>query len=336
MSLLSVGVIGYGVVGKRRIQYILNNKKLKLKYVSDVKFRKNYAKKKILFFKNYIDLIKKKPNLVFVTLPNYLAPQVTKLCLKNKIHVFCEKPPGRNVADIKSVINQEKLNKRVKLMYGFNHRYHGSIKKAKKIIEGKTLGKILNVRGVYGKSKIVTFEKNEWRSSRSKAGGGILLDQGIHMLDLIFFFAGKFNKFKSFISNKYWKYDVEDSAFALMRNKSGIIASIHSTATQWKHKFNIEITFEKATLILSGILSGSKSYGQEKLIILNKKNEKFFKKTFRYYKDNSWKEEIAEFTNIILNNKKVINGSSFQALEVMKMVQNIYKNDKEWIKNIND
>ena len=301
MSLLSVGVIGYGVVGKRRIQYILNNKKLKLKYVSDVKFRKNYAKKKILFFKNYIDLIKKKPNLVFVTLPNYLAPQVTKLCLKNKIHVFCEKPPGRNVADIKSVINQEKLNKRVKLMYGFNHRYHGSIKKAKKIIEGKTLGKILNVRGVYGKSKIVTFEKNEWRSSRSKAGGGILLDQGIHMLDLIFFFAGKFNKFKSFISNKYWKYDVEDSAFALMRNKSGIIASIHSTATQWKHKFNIEITFEKATLILSGILSGSKSYGQEKLIILNKKNEKFFKKTFRYYKDNSWKEEIAEFTNIILN-----------------------------------
>ncbi len=336
MNLLSVGVIGYGVVGKRRIQYILQNKKLKLRYVSDVKFKKNFSKNKIDYFKNFADLIKKKPNLVFVTLPNYLASEVTRLCLKNKIHVFCEKPPGRNVIDIKSVIKQENLNKRIKLKYGFNHRYHGSIKKAKKIIDEKILGKILNIRGVYGKSKIVTFGKNEWRSSREKAGGGILLDQGIHMLDLICFFAGEFNKFKSFVSNKFWKYNVEDSAFALMKNKSGIVASIHSTATQWKHKFNIEITLEKATLILSGILSGSKSYGQEKLIILTKKHEKFKKKTFRYYKDNSWKDEIAEFTDIILNNKKVLSGNSLQALEVMKMVQNIYNNDKEWKKKINE
>ena len=335
MNLLSVGVIGHGIVGKRRIQFILKNKNLELKFVSDIKFKKNFQKKKIIYFKRYEDLIKKKPDIVFVTLPNYLASHVTKSCLKNKIHVFCEKPPGRNIEDIKSVIKQEKLNKRVKLKYGFNHRYHGSIKKAKKIIDGKTLGKILNIRGVYGKSKIVTFGKNEWRSSRKKAGGGILLDQCIHLLDLIYFFVGKFNNFKSFVSNKFWKYDVEDSAFALMRNNSGVIASIHSTATQWKHKFNIEITCEKATLILSGILSGSKSYGKEKLIILNKKNDKFIKKTFRYHQDNSWKEEIAEFTDIILNNKKVINGNSHQALEVMMMVQNIYNNDKEWKKKIN-
>ena len=336
MSVLSVGVIGYGVVGKKRIHYILQNKRLKLKYVSDIKFKKNFTNKNINYFKNYLDLIKKKPNLVFVTLPNYLVSKVTRLCLKNKIHVFCEKPPGKNVSDIQSVINQENLSKKIKLKYVFNHRYHGSIKKAKKIIDSKNLGKILNIRGVYGKSKIVTFGKNEWRSSRKKAGGGILLDQGIHMLDLIYFFAGKFNEFKSFVSNKFWKYNVEDSAFALMKNDLGIIASIHSTATQWKHKFNIEITLEKATLILSGILSGSKSYGQEKLIILNKKNEKFQKKIFRYYKDNSWKEEIAEFTDIILNNKKVVNGNSYQALEVMKMVQKIYNNDKEWKKKINE
>jgi predicted dehydrogenase len=336
MRVLSVGVIGYGVVGKRRIQHILDNKNLKLKYVSDIEFKKNFTKKKVNYFINYLDLIKKKPNIVFVTLPNYLAPKVTKLCLKNKIHVFCEKPPGRSVSDIKSVINQEKLNKKIKLKYGFNHRYHGSVQKAKNIIDNKTLGNILNIRGVYGKSKIVTFGKNEWRSSRKEAGGGILLDQGIHMLDLICFFAGKFNKFKSFVSNKFWKYNVEDSAFALMKNDTGIIASIHSTATQWKHKFNIEITLEKATLILSGILSGSKSYGQEKLIILHKKNGKFYKKTFTFYKDNSWKQEIKEFTDIILKNKKVLNGNSLQALEVMIMIHSIYNNDIEWKKKIND
>jgi len=336
MTVLSVGVIGNGVVGKRRIQHILENKNLKLKYVSDIKFKKYFIKKKVNYFVNYLDVIKKKPNIVFVTLPNYLAPKVTKLCLKNKIHVFCEKPPGRNVSDIKSVINQENLDKKVKLKYGFNHRYHGSVQKAKDIIDNKTLGNILNIRGVYGKSKIVTFGKKEWRSSRKKAGGGILLDQGIHMLDLIYFFAGKFNKFKSFISNRFWKYDVEDSAFALMKNNAGVVASIHSTATQWKHKFNIEITLEKASLILSGILSGSKSYGREKLILLNKKNEKYFKKTFRFYKDDSWKQEIAEFTDIIINNKKVLNGNSLQALEVMKMIHYIYNNDKEWKKKIND
>ena len=137
-----------------------------------------------------------------------------------KIHVFCEKPPGRNVEDIQSVIKEEKKDNKIKLKYGFNHRYHGSVRKAKKYIEEKKFGKILNIRAVYGKSKIVTFGKNEWRSSRKKAGGGILLDQGIHMLDLIYFFAGKFNNFKSFISNKFWKYNVEDSAFALMKNNS--------------------------------------------------------------------------------------------------------------------
>ena len=139
MRLLSVGVIGYGVVGKRRIQYILQNKRLKLRYVSDVKFKKSFSNKKIVYFKNYLDLIKNKPDIIFVTLPNYLASKVTKLCLKNKIHVFCEKPPGRSVSDIKSVIKQENFDKKIKLKYGFNHRYHGSIRKAKKIIDANGL-----------------------------------------------------------------------------------------------------------------------------------------------------------------------------------------------------
>ena len=96
-----------------------------------------------------------------------------------------------------------------------------------------------------------------------------MLDQGIHLLDLIRKFGGNFNEFRSFISNSYWKYDIEDNAFAIMRQK--VIASIHSTATQWERKFSLEITLEKCILILNGILSGTKSYGEEKLNI-NKKN----------------------------------------------------------------
>ncbi|MDC1178488.1 Gfo/Idh/MocA family oxidoreductase, partial [Candidatus Pelagibacter sp.] len=240
----------------------------------------------------------------------------------------CEKPPGRNPDDIKKVISVEKRNKNIKLKYGFNHRYHESIKLAKKIISQKMYGDVVNIRAIYGKSKIITFKKCDWRAKRKFAGGGILLDQGIHLLDLLYYFVGKFEKYKSFISNRYWKYDVEDNAFGLMKNGKGVIASIHSTATQWQHKFSMEISLNHATLLLNGILSGSKSYGKETITIISKKNK--IKKKIFYSKDNSWKQEIDEFAEIILKNLKVKTGNSEQALDVMNMVYKIYKDDKSW------
>jgi predicted dehydrogenase len=322
------GIIGYGVVGQLRHSFLEKNKKYSVKYISDLLFKKNHEKKSIYYFKKYIDLLNKKDlNAVFITLPNYLAPIVTKQALKKNLHVFCEKPPAKNVKDLKSVINIEKKFKSLKLKYGFNHRYHGSVMKAKEILNNKQLGKIVNIRAVYGKSKIVTFNKNEWRAQKRFSGGGILLDQGIHLIDLILFFHGNFIKFKSFISNKFWKYDVEDNAFSIMRDKKGVIASIHSTATQWEHKFSIEITCQKGMLILSGILSSTKSYGKEQLIVLNKIKNGIKKKYFTFKNDHSWKNEIEDFAKLINNNDKVRIGSSFQALSAMEVIEKIYKSD---------
>jgi len=258
-----------------------------------------------------------------------LAPIITKIFLKKGVHVFCEKPPGRNINDISSVIKIEKKND-VKLKYGFNHRYHKSVKYAKSIINKKILGQILNIRGLYGKSKIVTYDKGEWRSIKKFAGGGILLDQGIHLLDLINYFCGPFSKFKSFITNKYWNYDIEDDAFAIFKNKNDVIASIHSTAVEWQHKFRMEISMQKGSIELNGILSGSKSYGRESIIISNvvktKYKTKIKKKIIYFRNDSSWKEEVDEFAYIILKNLKVKNGTSSEALEVMNMIDKIYKN----------
>ena len=120
-------------------------------------------------------------------MPNYLSSKITIYALKNNTNVFCEKPPAKNYDELLKV--KKYLKKGLKLKYGFNHRYHGSIKMAKKIIESKKLGNILNVRGLYGKSKILTYNKSDWRSKRKFAGGGILTDQGIHMLDLLNFFV---------------------------------------------------------------------------------------------------------------------------------------------------
>ena len=328
MRKIITGIIGYGIVGKRRHFFLEKNKKYSVKYISDVLFEKNYRKNDVHYFKKYLDLLNQQDlDVVFITLPNYLAPIVTKQALKKKLHVFCEKPPAKNVRDLKSVINVEKKNKNLKLKYGFNHRYHGSVMKAKEVLNSKQLGKVINIRAIYGKSKIVTFNKNEWRAKKRYAGGGILLDQGIHLIDLILFFHGNFTKFKSFISNKFWKYDVEDNAFSIMRDKKGVIASIHSTATQWEHKFSIEITCQYGMLILSGILSSTKSYGKEQLIILKKLKNSVKKKYFTFKNDNSWRNEIKDFAKLIKNNNKVKIGSSLQALNAMEVIEKIYKSD---------
>ena len=359
MKVLEVAIIGYGIVGQRRKNFIDKHPNLKTVAVCDVRFleksflsvnqnmHNNYDEleklsklsnvsgalsNEIRFYSDYKILFnEKKVDVVFVCLPNYLSPEVTIKALESGCHVFCEKPPGRTVEDIKAVRNIEFKNKNLKLKYGFNHRYHGSVKKAKKIIDDKLFGEIINFRGVYGKSSVVPV-KSEWRCQKKFSGGGILLDQGIHMLDLFRFFCGDFNEIKSFISNSYWNYDVEDNAYAIMRDKKGRIAMIHSSATQWQHRFKLEITFEKGYIELSGILSGSKSYGQEKLKIISKKDNSLVGsheiKEINYLNDNSWNDEIIDFTNNILKDENVNIGSSFDALKVMELVYNIYNEDK--------
>ena len=135
---IKVAIIGYGVVGLRRKTYIEKNKSYSLVAVSDIKFKNNFISKKgISYFKYYNDLIKNiKLDAVFVTLPNYLASKVTIKCIKKDLHVFCEKPPARNVKEVKEVIKILKRHPKLKVKYGFNHRYHSSVKLAKKIILG--------------------------------------------------------------------------------------------------------------------------------------------------------------------------------------------------------
>ena len=117
-----------------------------------------------------------------------------------------------------------------------------------------------------------------------------------------------------------------------MRDKKGVIASIHSTATQWEHKFRIEIATKYALIELMGILSGSKSYGKESLRIIKRSPNSLKGSTTKivyfFKKDNSWKEEIDEFANIILKNLPVKTGNIYDAYMVMKMVDSIYRADK--------
>ena len=334
-NFLRIGIAGYGVVGKRRRDFIQLREDTKVVAVCDRTFEnEGVFADGTKFFPRYEQLLNEELDALFVCISNDMAAEVTIAGLKKGLHVFCEKPPGRDLDDIARVIECEKQNPDLKLKYGFNHRYHESIKDALHMVETGEMGKVLNLRGVYGKCQIVTFGKDhDWRTSRELAGGGILLDQGIHMVDLIRLFSGDFEEIHSFISNEFWNHNVEDNAYALMRTADGVVAMLHSSATQWRHRFNLEITLEKGMLILSGILSGSKSYGKETLTIVRRTGDDRGDpdETLKSYDhDSSWEDEIDDFATTILENKKIVAGTSIEAFKTMQLVYAIYCADQAW------
>ena len=266
MTELKVGIAGFGVVGKRRKECADRHPNLRVVAVCDQTFDGDgQLDEGINYYQDYRHLLKEELDILIVCLTNEIAAEVTIAGLESGLHVFCEKPPGRSVEDIVRVIEHEEKHPNLKLMYGFNHRYHESIQDALKILHTGELGRVINIRGMYGKAKLITFNQPDWRTKREIAGGGVLLDQGIHMVDLMRLFGGDFNEVHSFISNSHWGYDVEDNAYALMRTIDGVVGMLNSSATQWRHRFHLDINLERGSLILGGILSGTKSYGAETL-----------------------------------------------------------------------
>jgi len=332
MTKLRVGIAGYGVVGKRRRQFIDEHPALECVAVCDRKLNGARMTDGVRAHADYRGLLAEKLDVLFVSLPNDLAPDVTVAGLEKGLHVFCEKPPGRTIADIERVIAVERTRPGQKLKYGFNHRYHDAVRDALKLARSGELGALINLRGVYGKSAIISFE-SDWRTQRKEAGGGILLDQGIHMVDLMRLFAGDFVEVKSFVSNAFWNHDVEDNAYALLRSGSGAIAMLHSTATQWRHRFQLEMSFAKGALMLSGILSGSKSYGEERLTVVRRGADDRGvppEQSMSYIEDNSWRDEVAEFAEAIRTDAPIESGSSADALKTMALVYRIYCADPAW------
>jgi predicted dehydrogenase len=331
-----VGIAGYGVVGKKRRVCIDSNSNLKVVAVCDQTFSSSgIMDDGVKYYSEYKQLIKNENlDILFVCMTNDILPEATIFALENNLHVFCEKPPGRTVDDIVNVRKIEAKYPDLKLMYGFNHRYHDSIIDAMHILNSGNLGSVINLRAVYGKAKLITFNQDDWRTKRVRSGGGVLLDQGIHMVDLLRLFGGDYRTVYSIVSNDFWNFDVEDNAYALMKTDSGVVAMLHSSATSWKHTFRLEITTEKGGISLNGILSGSKSYGSETMTVTyanpDDDNGDPRDQTTSYKIDPSWDNEVTAFVKYIKEDKVVSSGSSLDALKTMELVFKIYASDTDW------
>lgn len=324
---LRFGIIGYGKMGRIRHIAIKEVGKGKLIAVSEPGLN---------------DLIDDVPNLshkeiiahpdidaMIICTPNYLNKDLTIRSLQAGKHVFCEKPPAFTEEEVIEIKKAEEASGK-KLMYGFNHRHHDSVIRMKQIVDSNEFGKIVWMRGRYGKSVTEDYYDN-WRAKKELAGGGILIDQGIHMLDLFLHLAGDFDRVKAEVSNLYWNLEVEDNAFVILRNTvTGIDASLHSTMSQWRHLFSLEVFMEKGYMVLNGLITSSMSYGEEILSIAKNRSTapaatwKDEVKT-QYIDDHSWRYEMEHFLEAIENDTDIQIGNSSDAQKLMRIIDKIYE-----------
>jgi predicted dehydrogenase len=331
MNKVKFGIAGYGKMGKIREESILNSSDAKLISIYEIS-EYSHNDKGIVQCNSFDELLTTDIDAVIVSAYVSVAADYVIRALSRGKHVFCEKPPSMTAKEMKKVIEIEKKMGKV-LKYGFNHRFHYSVMEAKKVINDGGMGKILWMRGVYGKAGSIDFHDN-WRNYKNYSGGGILLDQGIHMIDLFRYFSNdEFECLSSHLTSSFWNVECEDNAFLTLKSKNDIVATLHSSATQWKHKFLLEIAFENGFINLDGILSSTRSYAPETMIIGKREFEDITfamgkpKESITYYEyDNSWELELNEFINAIYGKNVVNNGTSSDALEIMKLTDFIYSN----------
>lgn len=325
-------IIGMGRMGKTRYDAMRNHGGFIITGVCDPDQEQltEYEANRYENWKRCID--QEQPEVVVVCTVNAVIPRIVCYALQRGCHVFAEKPPGRTLEDAMEM-KRSFLNCRNQVLkFGFNHRYHYSVLEAKSLIESGFLGEVVAVRGVYGKAG--NLQKREWRNDPSLAGGGILLDQGIHMLDLIRYFIGDFVSVEGFTDNLVWKGAAgEDTAFVTLKTNSGKVATLHSSAIQWKHKFDMDIICTDGYIALNGLITSTKSYGEERITYYKKDLEQKSGKlgnpteyTMCFDTDDSWNFEIREFYDGITRGRPVINGTINDAVAVMELIDKVYGN----------
>jgi predicted dehydrogenase len=198
--------------------------------------------------------------IVIVATTNEALAPVAEAALNAGKHVLIEKPAGRSVAEIDRLIEASHRSGTLARV-GFNHRYHPALQQARAIIDSGTLGPLMFVRGRYGHGGRVGYER-EWRADPARSGGGELIDQGVHLIDLARWFLGDFVKVDGLAATYFWQMPVDDNAFMTLRTAAGQVAFLHVSCTEWKNLFSLEIYGRDGKLALDG-LGGS--YGVERL-----------------------------------------------------------------------
>jgi predicted dehydrogenase len=260
-------------------------------------------------------------DIVIVATTNDALAEVSVASLAAGKHVLVEKPAARNVKELDTVIEAARRQDR-RVRVGFNHRYHPALRKARELFEAGALGKLMFVRGRYGHGGRIGYEK-EWRANPTRSGGGELIDQGVHLIDLARGFLGDFTEISGSAHTYYWKMPVDDNAFLLLKTPERQSAFLHVSCTEWKNLFSLEIYGRDGKLHVEG-LGGS--YGVERLTQYRMLPEMGPPETsaWEYPRgDDSWALEFAEFLEDIRLGREPSAGLA-DARAALAIVEKIY------------
>jgi predicted dehydrogenase len=261
-------------------------------------------------------------NLVIVATTNDALVKTSLAAIQAGKHVLVEKPAARNVAELDLLIHTSQEN-HVQVRVGFNHRYHPALLKAHELFDAGELGEMMFVRGRYGHGGRRGYDR-EWRADPSLSGGGELIDQGVHLIDLSRWFLGDFTEVQGFAGTYFWDMPVDDNGFMLLKTAGKQTAFLHVSCTEWKNLFSLEIYGRNAKLHIEG-LGGS--YGVEKLSFYKMLPEMGPPETtiWEYPRgDNSWALEFAEFLEDIRLNRTP-SANLMDARAALAAVEKIYK-----------
>ena len=326
-----VAIIGCGLIGKKRALSLTN---ARLVGCSDININsarelaKAYGGKDVIATTEAEVLLDNNDvDIAIVSTSNDVLAEITiKALLANK-HVLVEKPGARNLAEMSDIMDcAQKQNCLVRV--GFNHRYHPAMIKARRLIDDGHIGETMFVRGRYGHGGRVGYE-SEWRANQSISGGGELLDQGVHLIDLAHWFLGEFHYVSGYAGTYYWDMEVEDNGFLLLRTELNKVAFLHVSWTEWKNTFSFEIYGKQGKLSIDG-LGGS--YGVERLAYYKMLPEMGPPETtiWEYpMGDESWALEFKDFLEDIIatqNNCANLQDAKM-ALEIVQKVHLISRND---------
>jgi len=318
---MNIAIIGAGLIGRKRASAL--PKGVKLTIVCDINKQRADDFARDFNCQHETDWMKvvKDPKidaLIISTTNKYLSIVAEEAISQGK-HVLIEKPGARNLSEMNKIIKA--FNNKSVVMFGYNHRFHPAILMAKKLIDSKKYGEILFLRAKYGHGGRLGYEK-EWRFNKDLAGGGELLDQGTHLIDLVNYFCGPMRDVMGYLGNFYWNSKLEDTAFFILKNKKQM-AELSVSCVEWKNIFQIEIILKTAKIQVDGL---GRSYGREKLTLYKMKPEMGppeIQEVLFGENDLSWHKEVKEFIDRI--KKKEYNDLALKdAVYVLNIVKKLY------------
>jgi len=263
-----------------------------------------------------------KVEVVFIATLNSMLAPIALAAVKSGKHVLVEKPAAIHTKELDEIeAAAQKTGALVRV--GYNHRYHPACLKALELFRSGALGPMMFVRGRYGHGGRLGYEK-EWRSDAKISGGGELIDQGVHLIDLAGMFLGEFTTVEGHATTYFWKMPVDDNAFLSLRNAEGKTAWLHVSCSEWKNLFSLEIYGRDAKLHWEG-LGGS--YGIERLTYYKMLPQMGPPETTIWEfprGDESWKIEMAEFFEDIKLKRTPVPGLK-EAKAALAVVEKIYQ-----------